>query len=194
MTRHCPSIFRPAGLVSAALLFAAFAVPARAATTSADVAVFETRFSPSPALPGTFVGYHISVVDAGPDAATNVVLTDVIPAHTTFVSIGTGASGIVCSTPPVGGTGTITCPFAPAQATAGVGIGFPFFLTLRLDPDAAGTIANTVTVSSDTPDPDLSNNSATAFVEVASSVPVSGPALLALGFLLAAGGVLLVRR
>ena len=194
MTRHRPSMFRPARFVPIAMLFLAFAMPASAATTIADVAVLESRTSASPTLPGTVAAFHISVVDAGPDAATNIVLTDVIPANTTFVSFGTGATGIVCTTPPVGGTGTITCPFAPAQATAGVGIGFPFFLALRIDPAATGTIANTVTVSSDTPDSDLSNNSATASVEVAPSVPVSRPVLLALALLLAAGGVLLVKR
>ena len=167
----------------------------RATALSADISVTKEFNSPSPTQFGAAIDYTITIKNNGPDAASNIVLTDAIPPNTTFLSYGTGASGVVCTTPAVGGTGTITCPFAPAQATVAAGASFQFIIQLQVAALSLPTVDNTATVSSDTPDPDTTNNSATVSTDVAVPiVPVSGSALLALGLALAAGGVLLLRR
>ena len=194
MIAHRMSILRRAALAAIPALFAARAVPVRAATTIADVSVLKTRTSSSLVAPGGVIDYDVTVTNNGPDSATNIVLTDVVPPQTTFLSFDTGASGVVCTTPPVGGTGTITCPFAPIHTTVASGISFPFQMQLRVDSGARGTIANTATVASDTPDSNPDNNSSTASVSVVPSVPVSPATLWILGAVLAAGGTLLLKR
>ena len=165
-------------------------------SSSADVTVAKQYNSPSPTYSGAVIDYTITIANTGPDAASNIVLTDPLPPNTTFVSYGTGASGVVCTTPPVGGTGTITCPFAPAQASVASGVSFQFVIQLQVVAGNVPTIDNTATVSSDTPDPDTTNNSATVSTPVGpiAVVPVSASTLLALGLALAAGGFFLLKR
>lgn len=169
---------------------------AGAAAVSADVSVTKEFNSPSPTHSGAVIDYTITIANNGPGAALNIVLADTIPPNTTFVSYGTGASGVVCTTPPVGGTGTITCPFAPAQASVASGVSFQFVIQLQVAAGNVLTVDNTASVTSDTPDPSPTNNSATVSTDVAQIpiVPVSSSTLLALGLALAAGGILLLRR
>ena len=177
-------------------LVLAFPAAVRAIPASADVSVTKEFNSPSPTFSGAFIDYTITIANNGPTSASNIVLTDPLPANTTFVAYGTGASGVVCTTPPVGGTGTITCPFAPAQASVSSGVSFQFTIQLKVVGENVPTIDNTATVSSDTPDPDATNNSASVSTPVRqiALVPVSASTLLALGLALAAGGYLLLRR
>ena len=180
-------------LVSTLVLAAPGAV--RAAALSADISVTKEFNSPSPTHLGDAIDYTITIANNGPDAASNIVLTDTMPPNTTFLSYGTGASGVVCTTPAVGATGTITCPFAPAQATVASGTSFQFVIQLQVASLSLPAVVNTATVSSDTPDPDTTNNSATVSTDVAQPiVPVSDSTLLALCLALAAGGILLLRR
>jgi len=181
-------------IVSSLVLAAPAAV--QAVPASADVSVTKEFNSPSPTFSGAFIDYTITIANNGPTSASNIVLTDPLPANTTFVAYGTGASGVVCTTPPVGGTGTITCPFAPAQASVSSGVSFQFTIQLKVVGENVPTIDNTATVSSDTPDPDATNNSASVSTPVRqiALVPVSASTLLALGLALAAGGFLLLRR
>ena len=62
---------------------------------------------------GSSSTFQISVQNNGPDPAQNVVLTDVVPANTTFVAM-TQSSGpaFTCVTPIAGGTGTVVCTIA----------------------------------------------------------------------------------
>ena len=181
-------------LVSTLVLAAPAAV--RAAPASADISVTKEFNSPIPTHFGSVIDYTITIANNGPGSALNIVLTDTIPSNTTFVSYGTGASGVVCTTPPVGGTGTITCPFAPAQAVVASGTSFQFIIQLQVAAANVSTVDNTATVSSDTPDPNSNDNSATVSTPVAqiSIVPVSASTLLSLGLALAAGGFLVLRR
>ena len=68
--------------------------------------------SPDPVVAGTNLTYTINVTNGGPDVATNVVVTDSLPANTTFQSI--SAPGWSCMTPAVGATGPCS-----AQGLAG---------------------------------------------------------------------------
>lgn len=179
--------------VIAALAIAGLAAAPRlrAAALSADVGI-DKKASPSTVAPGGFITYTITISNSGIDSASGVVMTDKIPKGTKFVSFSTGASGVPCTTPPVGSAGTVTCTFG---SDIGVGVSFPFTMVVSVDgTDPAGTIANTALVTSTTPDPDLSNNSSTAETLVASPVPISRGALAFFGLALAAGGLLVLRR
>ena len=112
-------------------------------TSQADLMVNKTD-QQDPAEAGSIVAYTISVTNTGPSRATNVVITDILPLNTTFVS-GTGCTE---------SGGAVTCLVGDLDAGASA----TFFLTLRLNAAMTGAITNVVHVSSDTPDPNLDNN------------------------------------
>jgi uncharacterized repeat protein (TIGR01451 family) len=139
---------------------------------TADLAV--TKSAPPSAGPDTDVTFSIVLTNAGPSAATTVVLTDNLPAPLTFVSF-TQISG------PTFSCGTSSCTIAslPAGATA------TFELTGHVPAGTqAGTeITNTATVTSDD-DPNDENDSSSTTVVVASadvSVVKSGPGSVTAG-------------
>ncbi len=121
----------------------------------ADLAVSKAD-TPDPVTAGSDLTYSLAVTNNGPDVAANTTLTDPLPGNTTFQSL-TAPAGWSCITPPVGSTGTISCSTA-AFATGTV----IFAVTVRVDlATPGGTILNnTVSVSTITTDPDLTNNTA----------------------------------
>ncbi|HYC61829.1 MAG TPA: ExeM/NucH family extracellular endonuclease [Thermoanaerobaculia bacterium] len=121
--------------------------------TSADLSVTKVD-TPDPVTAGTNLTYTITLNNAGPSAAEPVTLTDTVPANTTFVSF-TAPAGWSCSTPPVGGTGLISCnnPL--------IGLGDQVFtLVVNVNPGTTnGTIiTNTATAASGAADPTTPNN------------------------------------
>ena len=64
-----------------------------------------------PVTPGATITYGITVTNEGPNIALDAVLSDPLPAGTTFVSL-TAAPGWTCTTPGVGAGGTVTCSTA----------------------------------------------------------------------------------
>jgi uncharacterized repeat protein (TIGR01451 family) len=135
-------------------------------TPSADLAV--TKSGPATAIAGTNVVYTIALTNNGVSTASNVSLVDTLPAGTTFVSLTSSGPPFVC----VAATCT-AATFGPA-ATA------TFTLTATVAPGTTGPIVNTVDVASaGTPDPNTTNNRATATTTVSSSadlaVAKSGP-------------------
>jgi uncharacterized repeat protein (TIGR01451 family) len=130
--------------------------------TSANFSI-EADGQPNPVDAGTDLTYMMGIFNAGPDTATNVVLSTAVPANTTFQSLEAPA-GWTCSTPAVGGTGTITCTI-PSLANSGSG---DFTLVVRVNPAAAdGSVIHLIaTISSNTPDPDTSNNTADIMTNV----------------------------
>jgi uncharacterized repeat protein (TIGR01451 family) len=99
-----------------------------------------------PALAGQTLFYTVTVSNAGPQTAQNVVVTDTLPAGVTFVET-TG-----CFEDP---TGVPTC----SLGNIGPGGSAQFSITVTVDAGTAGTITNATSVSSDTADPNSSNNS-----------------------------------
>ncbi len=136
-------------------------------TGSAELSIAKSD-SPDPVVAGTNLTYSISVANAGPTNATTASWTDTLPTGTTFVSL-SQPGGWSCTTPAVGGTGTVTCSIASLAATAA-----PFTLVVAVDPAlASGTVlTNTANVSSATTDPNGTNNSATTTTTVNSSADV----------------------
>ena len=103
--------------------------------------------------PGAQVTYILTAANAGPDDAAGAVITDPLPAGATFVSA-TSSQG-ACS-----GTDTVTCALGTLAAGAGATV------TITVQTQSSGELVNQATVTSATPDPDLSNNTASASVLV----------------------------
>ena len=133
---------------------------------SADIVVSKSG-DETVALGGQ-ITYSLTVYNAGPDTANNIVLTDTIPAHTTFVDASTNTGSVSFD----GTTMTVNVGNLPFDGMANV------TLTVRVDQNTPRdtTISNTVTGTSSTSDPDTSNNSATAFTVVTG--PFAGDLLI----------------
>jgi uncharacterized repeat protein (TIGR01451 family) len=114
--------------------------------------------SPDPVTVGDNLTYTITVTNRGPDAATNVVVTDTLPSGVTFVSASSGC---------VHAAGVVTCNLGNIPAGGFVTI------TIVVTVTAPGTISNTATVTSDTLDPNTANNSDAEPTEVQSG-PIGG--------------------
>jgi outer membrane autotransporter protein/uncharacterized repeat protein (TIGR01451 family) len=133
---------------------------------NADLSISKTAASPNTA-PGGQVTYTIAIDNAGPDAATNVVMSDTLPAALTFASVSTTA-GWSCSTPAVGANGTVSCQKNSILVNGNNAI----TLVANVSPSApvGSTISNSATVSS-AADGNTADNTATATVTVAASAP-----------------------
>jgi uncharacterized repeat protein (TIGR01451 family) len=112
----------------------------------ADLALVNAA-SPEPAAVGGELVYQLKVTNHGPLAATDVVVTDTLPAGVTFLRV--EASQGSCS-----GTRTLLCSLGTLQK-GGVAT-----VTIRVKPLAAGMLENAAGVSSSTPDPRLNDNTA----------------------------------
>lgn len=154
----------------------------------ADLSI--TKTGPPNAVQDTDVTYTVTVTNNGPADSLNVELTDPIPANTTFVSLTqTSGPAFACATPPVGGTGTITCTlaaFPPGSAA--------FDIVLHVNPNASGAVTNTATVTS--PNDPTPANASTAVTALAALpvIPTLSPLALALMALSLAGIVVFLRR
>jgi uncharacterized repeat protein (TIGR01451 family) len=142
--------------------------------TTADMAA--TVSAPTGQLPDTDLEFSITIANGGPGAA-DATLTDEVPADTTFVSFEqTSGPPFSCTTPGVGGSGTISCSMAslPSGASA------TFTLVVHVDPATpAGTfVTDTATVSTSANDPNSENNEGVASTLVGSadlSTTMAGP-------------------
>jgi len=134
---------------------------------TADLSLTKTN-TPNPVAAGADLTYTIGFVNNGPDSAPNVAVTDVLPANTTFVSA-TAPAGWTTTTPPVGGTGTVTF----TKGTVAVSESATFTIVVRVGVSApvGTTITNTATTSGSATDPNSANNTSTALASVAGCGP-----------------------
>lgn len=142
-------------------------------TGSADLSITKTDAKDS-VQSGAPIDYTITVTNLGPDTAVTTVVTDKLPKGTTFVS------GIVSGTSVAG---TCTAKGAKVTCTLGdltkSGAHDTATISLRVTaPTTGGTITNTADVTSDTPDPNKANNSATQTTEVAGGGGGGAPSCL----------------
>ena len=105
------------------------------------------RPDPGEAIPGKRVTYDLAVTNHGPDRAENVKVSDSLPPELTFVSASSGCTE---------NAGTVTC----TEPTLAAGASHTFQVVVEVSDHPGPTVVNTASVSSDTTDPDLSNNSA----------------------------------
>ena len=128
--------------------------------TSADLSLTKTA-SPNPGQVGVNLSYRITATNNGPANATNVVVTDTLPAGITFVSATTTQGS--CS-----GTTTVNCN------VGSLAVGASAIVTIVVTPSSPGQIVNTATVSASESDFDSTNNTAstTTVIQPAAASPV----------------------
>jgi uncharacterized repeat protein (TIGR01451 family) len=117
---------------------------------SADVSIKKT-VTPCLAMPGQTIIYTIVVSNAGPANAQNVVLTDAIPSGITNTEYST--DGGATWNPWTGSYNIGTLPSGTSKA---------LLIKGTVSSSVKGTICNTAKITSNTPDPDLCNNTSTA--------------------------------
>ena len=110
-----------------------------------------------PVKPGGTFDYQLVVTNAGPSEATGISVTDTLPAGITLAETVPGC------TPGAGSGGTITCTIA----ALGAGKSHPINLNVKAALNAAKTApTNVASVTSETHDPNMSNNTASATVGI----------------------------
>ncbi|NBU42258.1 MAG: DUF11 domain-containing protein, partial [Planctomycetia bacterium] len=127
----------------------------------ADLAVFKTADAIQPTV-GELVTFEITVANYGPDTATNVTVSDPLPAGLTFVSA-TASQGAFDAGTGIWTVGTVTTADFPSLA-----------ITVRVTRSIGGTVTNTATVSATEYDPDPSNNRSSVELFVKSSAIIVG--------------------
>ncbi|HML94807.1 MAG TPA: DUF11 domain-containing protein [Thermodesulfobacteriota bacterium] len=124
---------------------------------SSDLSMVKTS-SPNPVVVNNTLTYTLTVTNDGPDDATGVTVTDVLPASFTIGTI-TPSQG-TCN--PLVGT-TLTCSLGTITNGGNATV------TIEATPTQTGVIANTAVVSGDQPDPDPTDNSSTESTTVEGS-------------------------
>lgn len=90
--------------------------------------------APAMAGAGTNITYNYVVTNGSTLTANGVVVNEVLPAGTTFVSV----AGATCNTPAVGGTGTVSCMLGTLNASGTTS----FQITVNINSNATGSISN----------------------------------------------------
>jgi uncharacterized repeat protein (TIGR01451 family) len=131
-------------------------------TASANLSITKTA-SPNPATSLASLTYRITVTDNGPSPATNVIVTDALPAGSVFVSAIPNQG--TCS-----GTTTVTCNLTS------IANGAVATVNITVTPQAPGQLTNTASVVATETDPDSIDNSSTIQTNV--NAPANGPSML----------------
>jgi uncharacterized repeat protein (TIGR01451 family) len=146
-------------------------------TCAPDLAVTKSG-SPDPVVvAGSNITYTVDVSNSvAGSTAQSVVLSDPIPAHTTFVSLGSPGGWSCSPLPAVGSSGgTVTCT-RPTLTSGDGSQSFTLVVRVDLQAPAATQIQNTATVSSTPADSGPGSNTASATTNV-TFVP-SAPAVV----------------
>jgi uncharacterized repeat protein (TIGR01451 family) len=126
----------------------------------------ESTASPAAFTPGRTLTYTLKVHNAGPSAATGVVVTDTLPAGVSFVSA-TGCRNA---------SGTVTCDIPKIAAGATVERSIKVTLQASQAPATeASSLVNTVRVTAAEPDSGPGPNSATSTTRVIHKSPIAKP-------------------
>jgi aldose sugar dehydrogenase len=129
---------------------------------NADLAVTQT-VSPNPGTVGGALTYRAVVTNNGPTPATNVVLSDALPAGVTLNSA--NASQGSCT-----GTSMIVC------SLGSISVGSSVVATISITPTAAGVLTNSMSVDGNEIDPVAANDSSQLQTTV--QMGGSGPTML----------------
>jgi len=119
---------------------------------AADLAITKTD-SPDPVTVGDDITYTITVTNNGPDAPTDVIVTETLPSGVIFVS--SSPSQGVCA-----GTSTVTCNLGTIDN------GLSAAIDIVVTATVTGQLTNIASASSSLPDPDVTDNSATTSTTV----------------------------
>ena len=132
--------------------------------------------SPDPVVAGTNITYSIGVSNSvAGSTAQSVVLSDFMPANTTFVSM-TAPGGWVCSQPAVGSSGGLVSCSRSSLTSADGAQSFTIVVRVNLQTPAGASIGNTATVASSPADSGPGPNVASTSTDV--TFAASRPALV----------------
>ena len=134
-------------------------VQVTAGAGTADLAITKID-TPDPVTVGQPLTYSITVSNLGPQAASNVVVTDTLPAGVTLVSAASTVGG--CS-----GTAPVTCTIGSMGSATTVTI------AIVVTPTTPGTSTNTAAVDEQRTDPVAANNSASTTTTVVTDGPAT---------------------
>lgn len=126
----------------------------------ADLALTKVA-APSPVVAGTQLTYSLSVTNAGPSAAKNVVVEDVLPTGVTIASVSSPDGTCNAGVP-----GDAALPTRCTVDTIDPGGSAAMQIVVNVLPDTRGTLGNNARTSSDAFDPDNSNDLATVATQV----------------------------
>lgn len=151
------------------------------ASAKADLSITGSGTPPS-VTQGDNITYTLNIQNAGPQAATNVLVTDTLPVGTSLVS-----SSVICSQ----NGSRLTCALGTILSAASTSLS----VTVKSSNTTPGSISNSASVTSDVADLNTANNSASqttvvtapAPPPVASSADTDVPTLPEWGALLMAG-------
>ena len=107
--------------------------------------------------------YLITVTNGGPGVASGVFVSDMLPAGTSFVSANTG-TGVACAPD---ANGLLVCGLGDLAG----GSSATLMLTVYVTAPANSSVSNTTAASTNTYDPDTTNNTATVAISVAEGRP-----------------------
>jgi uncharacterized repeat protein (TIGR01451 family) len=107
---------------------------------------------------GTGFRYTLTVKNNGPSTATGVVVTDDLPAGMTAGPVTSSNPAFICTDPP----GSVDVRCAAPSLAPGATATFSYFANLPSTATPGATLTNTARVQASTPDPNTSNNVATA--------------------------------
>ncbi|HVQ36172.1 MAG TPA: PQQ-dependent sugar dehydrogenase, partial [Pyrinomonadaceae bacterium] len=126
---------------------------------SADLSIIKTA-SPNPGQVGVNISYRVTVTNNGPAAATNVNVTDTLPAGVVFVSSTTTVGA--CN-----GGGPVNC------SVESLAVGASAIITIVATPSAQGQVVNTASINANETDFDLTNNTAnvSTLIQPAATAP-----------------------
>ncbi|HTH05174.1 MAG TPA: DUF11 domain-containing protein, partial [Ilumatobacteraceae bacterium] len=139
----------------------ATAVCANPEQVSADMAIVKTASVPQVGAGGGFT-WLLDVTNKGPDPATNVSISDIVPGQVTVTSV--SSTEFNCNR----SGNTVSC----TKASMAVGETGHIAVTVSVPTTAAGgDVTNVGSVTATQPDPDLTNNSDDASVTIVAQAP-----------------------
>ena len=112
---------------------------------ASDLGISKTDSIDPVAVGQSFV-YTLTATNYGPFDASNIVITDTLPAQLSFLSASSGCTHL--------GSGVVGCDLSYLSSSWNNSTTF----TVSVQANSAGTISNTVVVTSDDSDPVLANN------------------------------------
>ena len=127
-----------------------------------------SKSAPATATAGGQIAWETTVANDGPSTATNVVVTDVLPAAVTVVSV-TGTSASCTAGVPGNASQPTTCSFGSLAS----GANRTMTVVATINPGFTGSMHNDASVTSSTADPDTSDNTATVTTTVGASADLS---------------------
>ncbi|MFN2606277.1 MAG: Ig-like domain repeat protein [Acidimicrobiales bacterium] len=141
------------------------------ALAAADLGVVKSS-APEPVAAGNLVTYTLTVSNAGPASAPEVIVTDTLPLGVGFVS---SDAGCTADSPPAGTAQTVTCNLGvvdPGNPNAGQARTFHVTARVAAATPVGATLTNTATVDGLVADATPANNSASATSHVAKDATV----------------------